>query len=359
MRTLAAPLLLGVALLLRCAHADFIFAEFNSTAGLRLNGHAATTSCSITRPLEFAYSVRFGANDATDDAAVRPALTDTPATFDTYTRTTIVAEADARLTSRFLAAFPHREASGVAPDACAARLRLTPSRPSSTSSVFRLEAVPVLTGFETGFVFQVTDHSRACTQVKDRYFSVQTHQSCSIHGGDGFAFVIHNDGAGSRALGGDLGYAGLRNALAVEFDAWYNPELEVADLIFDHISVQASPPGASGSRGGFVTTGSVTRLGQAKRAPVGDGLTHAVRIVYSPTLRMDLLPHFSGSTALLDVLLDGGEGRRLGTLAVYVDDMAAPVLAVPLNLNVVLALPEDQAFIVSASNTVITTTQLC
>lgn len=43
---------------------------------------------------------------------------------------------------------------------------------------------------------------------------------------------------------------------------------------------------------------------------------------------------------------DNGEGRRLGTLVVWLDDGIAsdePLLAVPLNLSVLMDLPQDQA----------------
>lgn len=44
-------------------------------------------------------------------------------------------------------------------------------------------------------------------------------------------------------------------------------------------------------------------------------------------------------------LQDGGEGRRLGTLVVWLDDGIAadePLLAVPINLSVLLDLPQDK-----------------
>lgn len=43
---------------------------------------------------------------------------------------------------------------------------------------------------------------------------------------------------------------------------------------------------------------------------------------------------------------DNGEGRRLGTLVVWLDDgieSDEPLLAVPINLSVLLDLPQDQA----------------
>ena len=61
-------------------------------------------------------------------------------------------------------------------------------------------------------------------------------QSCMVHGGDGFAFVIQLDPNGTTTIGSrgeGLGYAGIRNTLVVEFDTWYNPEQ--GDLFTDHV----------------------------------------------------------------------------------------------------------------------------
>ena len=49
------------------------------------------------------------------------------------------------------------------------------------------------------------------------------YSSCAVSGGDGFAFVLHRDAAGAEAVGSDgrgLGYAGIANSLAIEFDTW-------------------------------------------------------------------------------------------------------------------------------------------
>mmetsp|Transcript_41258 Transcript_41258/g.50187 ORF Transcript_41258/g.50187 Transcript_41258/m.50187 type:complete len:93 (+) Transcript_41258:2-280(+) len=53
----------------------------------------------------------------------------------------------------------------------------------------------------------------------------------------------------------------------------------------------------------------------------------------------------TANEALLPYLKDNGEGRRLGTLAVYVDDLdGLPLLAIPLNLSVLLDLPQSLAY---------------
>lgn len=48
---------------------------------------------------------------------------------------------------------------------------------------------------------------------------------CRSRGGEGFAFVIQNDNAvviGQPSSG--MGFVGIHNAVAIEFDTWYNPE---------------------------------------------------------------------------------------------------------------------------------------
>ena len=66
--------------------------------------------------------------------------------------------------------------------------------------------------------------------------SVTRAQSCMVHGADGFAFVLHGDSNATATLGAGgegMGYAGIRNAIAVEFDTWYNPD--AGDLFTDHV----------------------------------------------------------------------------------------------------------------------------
>lgn len=53
---------------------------------------------------------------------------------------------------------------------------LTSSRPRRSGAVYRQQRVPVLGGFETQFEFQVSDHSRSCTEVRDRNFNIYHHK---------------------------------------------------------------------------------------------------------------------------------------------------------------------------------------
>ena len=57
-----------------------------------------------------------------------------------------------------------------------------------------------------------------------------------VHGGDGFAFVLHGDKNETRTLGRggeELGYGGVANTIAFEFDTWNNPRQ--FDLFEDHV----------------------------------------------------------------------------------------------------------------------------
>ncbi len=54
-------------------------------------------------------------------------------------------------------------------------------------------------------------------------------------GADGLAFVLHNDARGSAAIGAgtaNLGAAGIKNGLGIEFDTYYNPAFK--DIAADH-----------------------------------------------------------------------------------------------------------------------------
>ena len=377
-----APVRLAAALLLAAAaRSDFLYAHFNETAGLAFNGAATTSSCDEGTP--FLYETPpHGAGDAYDNGTLPPLLEESTDTVTEQTSATFE-RADAVRTTRFLAGFPHADFAGKpplepSPDGCALRLRLTAARPFQRGSVMRLQAAPVLNGFEVGFSFQATDQSQSCTLVKDAAFGEQSHKLCSIRGGDGLAFVVHRDANGSAALGdggSGLGFAGIGSGLAVEFDSWYNAGLGAgspsrlsegglgagtaagaggggpgagaggneADRIEDHVSLHASRP-VSGAR---LTQGLDTQLGAARLADVADGQVHTVRIVYWPYINYALVPRFAAGAFSAAFLKDEGDGRRLGTLAVFVDDMdeLSPLLATPINLNTALQLPDDQAYL--------------
>ena len=201
-----------------------------------------------------------------------------------------------------------------------------------------------LTGFDTIFTFQVSDHSRTCSDHVNPNFSLNLYRSCAVHGGDGFAFVIHGDPRNVSAIGGDgqdLGYGGISNSLAVEFDMWTNVDTQGSDdIFFDHVSIHSDSVRPNSSN-------ASTALGYWRQTNLADGKIHSARIQYLPYVETKYFELMTANDNLLPYLKDNGEGRRLGTLAVFVDDGIAddkPLLAIPINLSILLHLPESLAY---------------
>lgn len=148
-------------------------------------------------------------------------------------------------------------------------------------------------------------------------------------GADGFAFVIQN--VSNTAIGGDggaLGYAdnpmfggvGISNSLAIEFDMWDNVA-DWSDIDGNHISIQSR---------GLLPNSAVFGVGTVGAMPIptsqtnlSSGEVHNVRINYAPPLEV------------------GG----MGTMSIFVNDMANPVLEQAINLDTLLSLDEGEAFI--------------
>ena len=166
-----------------------------------------------------------------------------------------------------------------------------------------------------------------------------------MHGGDGLAFVIHSDKAGAHALGSDgqgLGYAGISNSLAIEFDTWTNVNTQGSDdFFYDHISIHSASAGRNSDK-------SSTKLGHSRAVDLADGKIHTARIQYLPYLEEKYLDTMTANQNLLPFIKDNGEGRRLGTLAIFLDDGVKtdkPILSIPLNLSVLLNLPQSLAYV--------------
>jgi Ca2+-binding RTX toxin-like protein len=91
-------------------------------------------------------------------------------------------------------------------------------------------------------------------------------------GADGMAFVLHNDPAGSLAVGaggGGLGAAGIVNGLAIQFDVFHNLD-DPSDIAADHSN--------------FYDTDADMAVSPAVALPnLEDGAWHAVNVVWTGT----------------------------------------------------------------------------
>ena len=92
-------------------------------------------------------------------------------------------------------------------------LRLTADLPAQNGSAFLTEAIDIDgdTFFSTQFQFQLGGEQ-------------------GTTGADGFAFILQNNSAQSLGgNGGGLGYSGIPNSVAVEFDTFFNPGFDPSD----------------------------------------------------------------------------------------------------------------------------------
>jgi hypothetical protein len=177
-------------------------------------------------------------------------------------------------------------------------LRLTSASPVQTGAVSHFGTQPVSEGFETRFQFQITAPGGVpgCDEKV---------------GADGFAFVLQGgDGFALGEGGGGLGYGGVANSLAIEFDTYCN--YEFGDPNGNHISVQTT----GGQPNSASQAASLGSTGASLATNLSDGAVHTVKIAY---LR--------------------------GALKVFLDDLVTPVLQVPVDLANALNLTQGQAWV--------------
>jgi hypothetical protein len=119
-------------------------------------------------------------------------------------------------------------------------------------AIWATQTQGVIQGFSTTFSFQITRPSKMCRTLKKLTTQNNIYTNCRTEGGDGFAFVIKGmNGPSDQAYykkpshksqqwilnnetlwlemigqnGAGLGYSGLENALAIEFDTFSNGDI--------------------------------------------------------------------------------------------------------------------------------------
>ncbi|MCX7737640.1 MAG: T9SS type A sorting domain-containing protein [Candidatus Kapabacteria bacterium] len=111
-------------------------------------------------------------------------------------------------------------------------IRLTKTKTNEAGAVWFNQKLPLQYGFSTNFSFKFSEGSN--NNCKDN----------SEEGADGIALVIHNSNPYAIGWsGGGLGYDGIKNSLAIEFDTFSNDSTQLENL-FDpngnHIAVQCN-----------------------------------------------------------------------------------------------------------------------
>jgi len=149
-------------------------------------------------------------------------------------------------------------------------LQLT-SAQDQTASAWLGTQQSVTSGFTTSFAFQITPVSGTALA-------------------DGFAFVIQGAPNGAATLGTTgagmyIGYAGIPNSIAIEFDTYYNSQYD--DPAGPHIGIQSNGTGANSPDH---TTSA--NLGGPVQATFADGNVHTATITYD-------------GSSIINVYLDG------------------------------------------------------
>jgi hypothetical protein len=170
-------------------------------------------------------------------------------------------------------------------------LQLTNSG-TETASAWLPAAVPITSAFTTTFQFQITPAATGPNSI-----------------GDGFAFVIQggpngNMTLGSTGAGAYIGYFGIPNSIAIEFDTFYNQDFgdpSTTGTSDAHVGIQSL--GASANTSSHNAPGA--NLGGPTLYNFADGGQHTATITY-----------------------DGAS-----TLSVYLDGAANPLVTCTLQLN--------------------------
>jgi len=297
--------------------ADFVFPSFSSplNGGIVLVGDATFSNCS---------------NDAINNSIANSVFTTT--TLTVYSTST----------------------SYDAVSCTTPVLRLTTSRPHQASAAWHSSPQALAGGFHTTFRFQISNGSRTCLNTYDLN-DVETPlmQICGGNGvgkhlgelfdvqastGDGLAFVIQRSLRTTGALGSSgfaIGYDGIANSIAFEFDFFSN--LDIGDPSHIHFSVHSAGTGTNHAS-------TQTALINALALNLSNAEIHDVTIVYSPSIVMDYV--ISGKFAATDALRNF-VSKSVGMFCVFLDDseLLSPLVCFPFDLHGALSLSAGQAYI--------------
>jgi uncharacterized repeat protein (TIGR01451 family) len=195
-------------------------------------------------------------------------------------------------------------------------LRLTPADIGQGGSAWFDIEQPVSGGFTSVFTFQITNSN---LEVPPGPFPA-----------DGLAFVIHapvgDSDPGTHSLGvngGGIGYDGIPNSLAIEFDTYQNgpPPDSNNDPDANHVGVQScgSGPNSANHAATYVVNETPVSCNLGLFSPqtiLANGQVHSVTVDYKlpdPTCTQSCTPHLS---VALDgaQLFEGGIAVDLSTL---------------------------------------------
>uniref|UniRef100_UPI000AF70A0B L-type lectin-domain containing protein n=1 Tax=Kordia jejudonensis TaxID=1348245 RepID=UPI000AF70A0B len=132
------------------------------------------------------------------------------------------------------------------------------------------------------------------------------------NGADGITFILKNNAAPQIGNpGGGMGYEGIGNSLAVEFDTWQNNEL--GDPFFDHIGIVSN--GNNNHNAGTSLAGPIQA--SATSTNIEDGVEHIIRIEWTAAtttidVYFDCVLRLSFSGNIVNTLFGGNTNAFFG-----------------------------------------------
>lgn len=227
-------------------------------------------------------------------------------------------------------------------------IRIINDSQNATGAVWYPVRQKVANGFDVNFTFMITQPSVVCESVDvvSGAFTQMLHnkfyETCKIMGGDGFAFVIRDDVATltSSSLptlgkgGPSLGYSGLTNSIAFEFDTVYTAEFN--EPRESHVAIHSRGKAANTAHGS-ASLAAVALDGGVATTSVNDGKLHKVRITYTANVTVDeIFFKLEAGEIALSAALGSQSVDSLGVLSLYLDDLAIPLMSVPFSMESIL-----------------------
>jgi len=249
------------------------------------------------------------------------------------------------------------DGTGLSHGICMSKMRLNGPYQNKLGYIWHKTPQSVLGGFTAKFQFQVLDRSLRCREIKNNQGNTNFYRHCYEHGADGLAFVIRGTSSALAGNGGkELGYGGIRNSLAVEFDTWWNEDYEGKLGGSGHISIN--------TRGHLANNAShLYSLATMPTNAVRNSLVKTVIVRYTPqnfsleSVHEDVIDndrllastpgHLLGTRKLWQFLAS----ENIGTLEVFVDDLYVPKLSIPIDLGKAIHAPDGRAFVGFTSST--------
>jgi MYXO-CTERM domain-containing protein len=209
-----------------------------------------------------------------------------------------VAQADFSYNTNFSNETPDLQFVGAASTSLgSARLTQSSLVEPQASAMWRTSSESVGLGFDTTFTYRLSN-------------PLGNPDRSSQIGGDGFAFVIQGQGNGALGgAGGYIGYEGITNSLAIEFDTFQNNSF--GDINSNHVAIMSRGVNANSANHFLAERAAILVPGD-----MNDGLTGTARVRYE--------------AGVLNVFLNGSE---------------TPSMSAAIDLSSELGLINNQAFI--------------